>query len=100
MDAAFMDDIDPDYTRTVYDCIIHAAEEPVMEKNRQFATFDLFPTTLAALGVKIDGDRLALGTNLFSDQQTLTEQYGYDYLSEELQKQSDFYEEELLAEPA
>lgn len=100
MDAAFMADIDPDYTRTVYDCIIHAAEEPVMEKNRQFATFDLFPTTLAALGVKIDGDRLALGTNLFSDQQTLTEQYGYDYLSEELQKQSDFYEEELLAEPA
>ena len=99
MDAAFMEDIDPAYTRTVYDCFIHAAGEPVMEKNRQFATFDLFPTTLAALGVQIDGDRLALGTNLFSDRETLTEQYGYDYLSEELQKQSDFYEEQLLAEP-
>ncbi len=100
MDAAFMEDIDPDYIRTVYDCFIHAAGEPIMEKNRQFATFDLFPTTLSALGVKIDGERLALGTNLFSDRETLTEQYGYDYLSEELQKQSDFYEEKLLTESA
>ena len=66
------------------------------EKNRQFGTFDLFPTTLAALGVTIDGDRLALGTNLFSDRETLTEQYGYAYLSEELQKQSGFYDTELL----
>lgn len=99
MDAAFMDNIDPDYTRTVYDCIIHPAAEPVKETNRQFGTFDLFPTTLAALGVEIDGDRLALGTNLFSGRDTLTEQYGYEFLLEELQKQSDFYEQELLMQP-
>ena len=96
MDGGFMEDIDPEYTRSVYNCIIHAAAEPVREKNRQFGTFDLFPTTLAALGVKIDGDRLALGTNLFSDRATLTEQFGYDFLAEELQKQSDFYDSELL----
>lgn len=99
MDAAFMNDIDPEYTRTIYNCIIHAAAEPVKEKNRQFGTFDLFPTTLAAMGVEIDGDRLALGTNLFSGRDTLTEQYGYEYLSEELQKQSDFYEQDLLMQP-
>ena len=99
MDAGFMEDIDPDYTRTVYNCIIHAAAEPSKEKNRQFGTFDLFPTTLAALGAEIDGDRLALGTNLFSDKETLTEQYGYEYLTEELQKQSKFYDEELLLIP-
>ena len=57
---------------------------------------NLFPTTLAALGVKINGDRLALGTNLFSDRETLTDQFGYEFLSEELQKQSDFYDTELL----
>ena len=96
MDAGFMEDIDPDYTRTVYNCIIHAAAEPSKEKSRQFGTFDLFPTTLAALGAEIDGDRLALGTNLFSDKETLTEQFGYEYLTEELQKQSEFYDEELL----
>ena len=91
-----MEDIDPEYTRSIYNCIIHAVSEPVKEKKRQFGTFDLFPTTLAALGVKIDGDRLALGTNLFSDRATLTEQFGYDFLVEELQKQSDFYDSELL----
>lgn len=96
MDAGFMDEIDPDYTRTIYNCFINAAVQPVNEKNRQFGTFDLYPSTLAALGVQIKGDRLALGTNLFSDKETLTEQFGYEYLVEELQKQSDFYDKELL----
>ncbi len=96
MDAGFMDEIDPQYTRTVYNCFIHPAAEASKEKNRQFGSFDLFPTTLSALGVKIDGDRLALGTDLFSDSKTLTEQFGYEYLAEELQKQSNFYDTELL----
>ena len=34
---------------------------------------DMFPTTLASLGAVIDGDRLGLGTNLFSDKPTLAE---------------------------
>ena len=96
MDAGFMENADPEYTRTVYDCFIHSAVEPLQEKNRQFGTFDLFPTTLAALGVEIDGNRLGLGTNLFSNRRTLTEQYGYEFLAEELQKQSDFYDEQVL----
>ena len=96
MDGEFMEGIDPEYTRTIYNCMIHAAARPVREKNRLFSTMDLFPTTLAALGVKIDSDRLALGTNLFSDQKTITEKYGYEFLTEELQKQSDFYDSELL----
>ena len=96
MDAGFMEDIDPEYTRTIYNCFINPAAEPRREKNRQFGTFDMFPTTLAALGAEIDGDRLALGTNLFSDRETLAEQYGCDYLASELQKQSDFYDAELL----
>ncbi len=96
MDGGFMEKIDPDFTRTVYNCLINAAAVPAREKDRQFGTFDMYPTTLAALGVTIDGDRLALGTNLFSDLDTLTEQYGYEYLSEELQKQSEFYDSQLL----
>lgn len=96
MDAGFMDEVSPNYTRTIYNCFINSSVKPVKEKNRQFGTFDLYPTTLAALGVEISGERLALGTNLFSDRKTLTEQYGYEYLVGELQKQSDFYDEELL----
>lgn len=96
MDPEFLKDIDENYTRTIYNCILNAAVEPVQKTNRQFATFDMFPTTLAAMGVKIEGDRLALGTNLFSDQKTLTEEYGFELLSEELNKKSTFYNTEFL----
>ncbi len=35
------------------------------EKNREFTTLDMFPTTLAALGCTIEGDKLGFGVNLF-----------------------------------
>ena len=59
-------------------------------------TFDMLPTTLAAMGVSIQGDRLGLGTNLFSDKQTLAEMYGFEPLDWELQKRSEFYNTRFL----
>ena len=97
MDADFLDKLDKNYVRTTYNCIINAPVSPSLEKNREFGTFDMFPTTLAAMGVKIDGDRLALGTNLFSDKKTLTEIYGFEALDNELQKNSVFYNTKFLA---
>lgn len=88
--------IDDGYTRRIYNCILNAAAEPVQEKNREFTTMDMFPTTLAAMGCSIEGDRLGLGTNLFSDQITLTEKYGYETLDTELGKTSFYYQRELL----
>lgn len=96
MDPLFLEDIDQNYVRTTYNCIINAPVTPVQEKGREFATFDMFPTTLAALGAEITGERLGLGTNLFSAEKTLTEQYGYVVLDEELQKNSAFYNEQFL----
>ena len=96
MDPDFMKEVDENYVRTVYNCIINAPLEPVQEKNREFGTFDLFPTTLAALGVRIEGDRLGLGTNLFSDKQTLCEMYGFEVRDWELQKRSEFYNKRFL----
>ena len=96
MDPDFMEGVDEAYTRTIYNCIINPAVEPVREKNREFGTFDMFPTTLAALGVQIEGDRLGLGTNLFSEKPTLCELYGFEALDWELQKKSEFYEERFL----
>ena len=96
MDPDFMKDVEEDYQRTIYNCIINPAVEPAKEKNREFGTFDMFPTTLAALGVQIEGDRLGLGTNLFSDKPTLCELYGFEALDWELQKRSDFYNERFL----
>ena len=96
MDPDFMEGANEDYVRTIYNCIINPAVEPVRETNREFGTFDMFPTTLAAMGVQIDGDRLGLGTNLFSDKQTLCEMYGFEALNWELQKKSEFYENRFL----
>lgn len=82
--------------RLVYNAFIHAAAEPVRAQNRLFTTLDFFPTLLASIGVSIEGERLALGTNLFSDAMTLAEEYGYEALFEELGKKSIFYNRELL----
>ena len=96
MDSDFCNDVSDDYERSVYNVFINLPEglDNSFEKthNREFATLDMFPTTLAAMGVKIEGDRLALGVNLFSDEQTLTEQYGRKGLDKELMKKSKFYD--------
>ena len=68
--------IDDDYTRTTYNCFINAPKTPVNAKNRVFSSLDMFPTTLSAMGVTIKGDRLGLGTDLFSSTPTLSEQLG------------------------
>ena len=98
MDPGFLAGLEEDYVRTVYNCILNAPIEPVQEKNRLFGVYDMLPTTLAALGVEIAGDRLALGTNLFSAVPTLTEKYGYEFLNDELEKRSVYYNEEILEE--
>ena len=82
--------------RKVYNTIINSAVEPVKEKNRQFVTMDMFPTTLAAMGVEIEGNRLGLGTNLFSDEETVAEKYGYEEMFAEMNKNSEFYNRNFL----
>ena len=96
MDPEFMDGNDEDYDRTIYNCIINSAVDPIREKDREFGSYDMFPTTLAAMGVDIIGDRLGLGVNLFSSEPTLTERYGFEKLNEELQMYSEFYNEGIL----
>ncbi|MBR4282623.1 MAG: LTA synthase family protein, partial [Clostridia bacterium] len=96
MDSDFLSGVDDDYVRTNYNCIINSAVTTQKQNNRKFGSFDMFPTTLAAMGVKIKGERVGLGTNLFSNQKTLTEEYGFDVLNNELKKQSKFYNKEFL----
>lgn len=79
------------YVRMVYNCILNSAVETEHTKNRSFCALDMFPTTLAALGCQIEGDRLALGTNLFSETPTLAEVMGYEAFNNELAKNSAYY---------
>ena len=103
MDKKFFENINPDYLRTQYYLILNPSKETMNVSdgryvNRQYANFDLFPTTLAAMGCKIEGDRLGVGTNLFSDKDTLIEEYGIDYINSEFMKKSAFYSETLCEE--
>lgn len=91
MDTSLVKDVDF-YDRTMYNCILNCDTEIKGEvKNRVFTCFDMFPTTLAALGFEIAGERLGLGTNLFSDLPTLAEELGYEWLNEEVGKFSQYY---------
>lgn len=87
-----MVDIDDDYVRTTYNCIINPAKEPVNTKNRKFSSLDMFPTTLSAIGVDIKGDRLGLGTDLFSPTETLCEKLGEAEYRKQLEQSSDYYD--------
>lgn len=85
------------YDRKTYFTIINPAEGcKELETEREYSTFDIYPTTMAALGVEIEGNRLGLGVNLFSEEKTLYERYDEEYLNEELLKASDYYSSELM----
>lgn len=88
MDSDFCEDIDKDYTRKVYTAYINAAAEVQTTDRRNYTTFDAFPTTLASLGVTIEGDRLGLGTNLFSTTPTLTERFGIETVKSQVGRKS------------
>lgn len=90
MDSDFLDEIDPDYQRKVYVSYINSAATLSNTSRREYSTMDLFPTTLAALGCNIEGNRLGLGTNLYSNKETLTEAYGLDEETKLLAAKSDF----------
>lgn len=83
-------------SRQVYNVFINSKIDTENSKNRAFTTLDLYPTTLAALGFEIEGNRLGLGTNLFSSAKTLTEKQNFDSANNEIQKKSAFYNGFLL----
>lgn len=76
MDSNFCNDVAPSYTRRVYTVIINGAPASrESDSYRLYNTFDMFPTTLAAMGVDIEGNRLGLGVNLYSSAMSLTERF-------------------------
>lgn len=104
MDTDFFADFDPNYLRTQYNLILNPAPQVANAPaerfvNRKYASWDMFPTILASMGVEIKGDRLGIGTNLFSDKRTVFEEYGVDFVNTEIEKKSDFMNENILVDP-
>ncbi|MBQ2494058.1 MAG: LTA synthase family protein, partial [Bacilli bacterium] len=83
----FADGAPKGYLRRTYASYINAAPVSAYDATarREYSSFDAFPTTLAALGCTIDGNRLGLGANLFSNEETLVEKYGFARLSADVQ---------------
>ena len=87
-----------EYYRTIYNVVINPAIEKNNNINRIFTAMDMYPTMLASIGAKIEGEKIGLGTNLYSGIPTLAEEYGISYLNEELVKNSRFYNEKILGD--
>ncbi|MCR5011419.1 MAG: LTA synthase family protein [Lachnospiraceae bacterium] len=84
MDAGLLENVGNE-ERFVYNCLINAdTPENYREKNRIATHYDIFPTVLSAMGFEIEDDRLGVGTNLFSDKETLGESLGMDVLNKYL----------------
>lgn len=92
-----------DYERNQFNLVINP--DPSVEVNeenlynRVYATWDYFPTTLASMGVQIKGDRLGVGTNLFSKKDTIFEEYGFETADNEMSKKSEVYNTQILVDP-
>lgn len=94
MDSDFCTDVPETYRRRTYTTVLNSAVTcSDAMSNRTYSTLDMFPTTLAALGVTVEGNRLGLGTNLYSEDPTILEEYGVDECAEQLQKMSLFLEQ-------
>lgn len=84
------------YDRTIFNTFINSAVKTNNNLNRKFSNFDMFPTTLAALGVQIENNKLGLGVNLFSNEQTLLEIDELSVVNDELSRKSKFYDNKFL----
>ncbi len=105
MDAKFFENFNTNYLRTTFNLILNPAPTvsdipKARMQNRWWYNADMFPTILASIGVKIEGNRLALGTNLFSDTPTLFEENGgkegWEKISDEFNYGSRFYAQNIL----
>lgn len=87
------------YDRTIYNCFINSVNDGTYnDTNRVYTPMDMFPTVLSSMGFSIEGDRLGLGTNLFSDKKTLAEERGFEWLDTELSKTSSYYYDKFAPE--
>ncbi len=96
MDVDFFDDIPSDYVRKQYFTIINGAPSEGTEVVREFTSFDILPTTIASLGITWEENRIGLGANLYSEEETLVEIMGIEELNLEIQKNSHYYNEKIL----
>ena len=95
MQSNLTDMFDIDNERYIYNAFINSKVQK-NNKTRLFSSMDIYPTVLASLGFNIDGDRLGIGTNLFSDKETVAEEIGIDKLNDEISHKSEYYNQNIV----
>ena len=81
-----------DYERKIFNLFINSQVKNNCGDSFTWGHMDIFPTILASMGAQIDGDKLGLGTNLFSCKETISDKYKNINVIEELAKSSVFYD--------
>lgn len=95
MDSLISQSVGLDFPRRTYFTVINGRRY-TLDQRRDYATLDIFPTTLEAMGFDIDGHRLGLGTSLYSSEPTLVESVGFEALNQQISYRSERYENEIL----
>lgn len=92
---------DDDAPRGRYNVILNGVKQPASDPHRRvFTPMDFYPTVLSAMGFEIEGDRLALGVDLYADIPTLAEINGIHALNNRLNAKSDFFDNYILGDDA
>ncbi|MBQ6217564.1 MAG: LTA synthase family protein [Erysipelotrichaceae bacterium] len=84
------------FERKGYYTLIHPVDGLSYSENRILSTFDFYPTTVSSLGIGFEGNKLGLGVNLFSDEETLCEKYGVSNFFSMVSDRSAYYDNHIL----
>ena len=95
MEPTFFNNIDNN-KRTIYNVFINPYNKNANTTNRNYSTLDIYPAIISSIGGTIQGNKLGLGTNLFSEEKTLYEEYGKEYVETELKYNSKYYKKHIL----
>ena len=90
MDSDFCANVSPEYQRGVLNIFVNAPVMAVNTKKQNCVNNGYVSDNNCGSGGEIEGDRLGLGTNLFSGRPTLAEELGMDQLNAEVRKNSLF----------
>ena len=91
--------ITEDYTRTMVNVFINPIINDTnvdLKTSKQITSMDFYPTILSSIGVNIEGNKLGLGTNLFSNEKTLGDKFGISKMDKEINLRSEFYINSIL----
>lgn len=78
-------------SRGTYNVFLNLPENLKINKNMMFATFDMAPTILESLGIRLSERAFGLGRSLFADQNTLFQRMGRQKLKLQLIQDSKIY---------